>query len=457
MRRAKVAVIGLVAVDVLVVLLGLALLPLLGLAGTWGELLARAGLAPLVGFAATGIAGATLALAHVFVGWRVVAAAAAVALAAAAWRLRDTALGSFRPSRVGVAGAVLLLALAGFAARAFRVAPFDEYDAWAMWTMKARALLFFGGADLDVFAAPAYVVAHLEYPLLLPSVQAIGLDAYGLDPRLTVFQFLVLGAAGIAALATLLAGRVPPPLLWAALLAIATAPAFLGQLLDAYADVPLALLVAAAAVAGCRWLVDREPWALRCVALFLAAAVLTKNEGLLYAAALVVALLVAAGGARRAVLAAALPAVVVLLPWRIFTAAHDLRGGDYELVDSFDPSWVGGRAGRGPIAVEYMLGELLDPSRWSLLLPLALAAVGAGALLGARRVPVAAVTFFAMSLAGLAWIYLISPLPIGDYLDSSAPRVVSSLVLATVACSPLALTEGRSLRTSRTATSASAP
>jgi hypothetical protein len=444
-------VIRLVAVDLLVAALGLGLLPLLGAARSWAELAARCGLAPLVGLAATGVAGALLPLAKVTVGPVAVGAAAAVALGLAARRLRGTAWRPPRPSPLAVAGGLAVLGFAALAVPAFRVTPFDEYDAWAIWALKARALHLLGGADADVFAAPAYAVAHLEYPLLLPAVEAVGLGAYGLDPRLTVFQFLPLGLAGVAALATLLAGRVPPIALWTTLLAVVTAPAFLGQLLDAYADVPLALLVAAALTAGCRWALEREPWALRCAVLFLAAAALTKNEGLLYAAAVVLALLVVAAGARRRLLVASALVLVTLVPWRVFTALHDLHGGDYRLSDSLDPGWVAGRAGRGPLAVERLLSELLDASRWSLLLPLAVAALSAGLLLGARRVPLAAAVFFAVSLGCLGWVYLVSPLPLENYLDSSAPRVVSSLALATVACSPLALTEGRSRRAIRTA------
>ena len=78
----------------------------------------------------------------------------------------------------GLATASALLALGVvslFALALFLVKPLAEYDGWAMWGMKSRALAALGG-DPGVFASPAYGRLHLEYPLLLPSLHALPLQ-----------------------------------------------------------------------------------------------------------------------------------------------------------------------------------------------------------------------------------------------------------------------------------------
>ncbi len=103
-----------------------------------------------------------------------------------------------------------------------------------------------------------------------------------------------------------------PTVLLAFIAAIATAPAFFGQLSTGYADVPVAMFVAAGVVAAARWLLDEEGAWLALATLFLAAATLTKNEGLLFAGATYVGLFVAASDRRRTV---ALSALAVAIAW----------------------------------------------------------------------------------------------------------------------------------------------
>ncbi len=436
---------GLLAANGLMLALGLGLLPLLGAARSPRELAVRAGLGWLLGLTVTGIAAATLALVHVAVGLPMLAVGAAASLAAGLPRLRGAGVAPprwTRGERLLAAGSVATLAvLLVHAWQSFRVTPVVKYDGWAMWTMKARALVDLGWADPQLFAGDAYRALHLDYPLFLPALHAVGIRAAGVfDPRLVVLQCLLLGVAGVWALGGLLAGRVPPLMLWPSLLAVATAPTLLGQLETAYADAPLAVLVAASAAAGVRWLLDGTGWTLSVAALLLAGAALTKSEGLLYAVALLAALalpLVRRDRARlRPLGLAALAVALALLPWRVYMAVNDLHSDD-SLQRSFDLGWVGGRAGRGPIALQSLLEEAFDPRRWALLLPLALLAAGFAAWRGDRRGAAFLGAFAALIFGALSWIYLTSPLSIGDYLSSSADRVVSALVLGCAAAAPL--------------------
>ncbi len=114
------------------------------------------------------------------------------------------------------------------------------------------------------------------------------------------------GSPGLQRCVGLLRDRVRASILLPFVAALATAPAFFGQLATGYANVPLAMFVAAGVVAAARWLLDDARALLILTTLFVAAACLTKNEGLLFGAATLVALVIAAEGRRRAVLVSAL-------------------------------------------------------------------------------------------------------------------------------------------------------
>jgi hypothetical protein len=65
---------------------------------------------------------------------------------------------------VGVAAFVVALVVLAHALFAFSVRPLVEWDGWAIWAMKARALYDFGGVDHGVFTTLPY--GPLQHPLL---------------------------------------------------------------------------------------------------------------------------------------------------------------------------------------------------------------------------------------------------------------------------------------------------
>ena len=248
-------VAGLLGANLLMLVVGLGLLPLLGAARSWRQLVSRCGLAYLCGVVLVGIMSAHLALVHVAVGWVGLAVLAACAVAVVLWRLRGTARPEpMLPGWVDVAGTAALVALVVEYARAFRVAPLNRYDAWAIWALKGHALYAFGWADPVVFAGASYRFANLDYPLLLPSLEAIDFRVMGaFDTRLLHVQFLLFLVAAALALVALLRDVVPPVLLWSSVLALVLAPAVFDQLLTAYADLPLALVFGVGVAAIGRW------------------------------------------------------------------------------------------------------------------------------------------------------------------------------------------------------------
>jgi hypothetical protein len=439
------------AIVALLTVCGLGALAVLGVARSRHELLRRSGLAPLAGMAWGGIVAATLATA----GWRLdlvgllvltlaTCAAGAVRLARAtppapverrSWSRLDVF--------VAVVSLCVIVVVAAAAAAALHVKPLVEYDGWAMWGMKARAIASLGGADPDVFATPeAYARLHIEYPLLLPSLHALPLQAMdGFTSNTVVLFCLGVGLAGLLALWTLLRDRVRPVILLPALAAIAAAPELFVQLGWGYADVPVALFVAGGVAAAALWLVERDTGWLALATLFLSAGVLTKNEGLLFTAAAYVSLFVVAQGRRRAVAVAALVCGLVFAPWRAYITIHDLGAPDYDLSSSFDLSYVLDRLDRARPAAEGLMREARDPRQFGLLLVLAVAAIALALLFAPRSLALMAAGFGFLSFAGLTWIYVISPREVGFFLETNAGRVIVSFVLGLAALTPLLVEE----------------
>ena len=432
-------VAGLLGANALIVCVGLGVLPWLGVARSWRELLSRCGLAYLCGLVATGILAAHLALLHVSFGWPALALAAAVSVMSGVWHLRGSERPVWtRPRWPAVGAAAALAALLAEYARAFAVAPLNRYDAWAIWTLKGHALYAFGWADPAVFAGSEYRFANLDYPLLLPSLEALDFHAMGaFDTRLVHVQFVLLLVAALAALGTVLAGRVSALVLWLLLGAVALAPAVFDQLLTAYADLPLALVFAVGVAAAARWLVTDERWSLAVATLCFAGALLLKNEGALFVAAAFAGLFAAAYGRWRTLAVALAVDVLLLLPWKLYVRAHDLRDINYSLGDTFDVHHVSGRLGVGPIAFRTLGREMADPRQWGLLAPLFVVLLVFAAARGARSLALFGAVTVLLSWPGLSWIYVISQFEYSSYLDSTKSRVVASVVLAAAALIPL--------------------
>jgi hypothetical protein len=434
---------ALLGANALMLLAGLGLLPLLGIARSWRLLVYRLGLAYLCGILLVGIVSAHLALVHVSFGWIALALIAALSLAFCAWRLNGTERPAWRrPGWVGAAGLAALVALTIDYGRAFRVAPLNRYDAWAIWALKGHALYAFGWADPVVFAGASYRFANLDYPLLLPSLEAVDFRAMGaFDTRLLHLQFLLFLVAAVLALFALLRDRVPALVLWLSLLALAVAPAVFDQLLTAYADLPLALFFGVGVGAAGRWLITNERWALSLATFCFAATLLTKNEGSLFVVAVFVGLFAAAHTRWRALAVAAGMDVLLLLPWRLYVHSHHLRDINYRLGDSFDYEHVHGRLGVGPIAFRTLAGQMLDPTSWGLLVPIFLVLLVVALLTGLRALPVFALVWAIVAWVGLSWIYVISRFEYSSYLDSTKSRVIASIVVGSAALVPLLAAE----------------
>jgi hypothetical protein len=434
---------GVLVLEGLLAAAGLGVLRALGLRAGG---LPGVGLALATGWAAVGVICSLAVVAGLSLQvWQVTLFALATAAAGAfAARRREPASRPLAPElpgrlpRVGaVAGAaVLAVALAAGLARALTATADTEWDSWAFWTPKTLTLYYEGSADGFTELPSA------EYPPLAAALDAAVLRFAGdTDPSVLVLhRFLVLAAALLGA-GALLRRTVPASLVWPPLAMLALAPAVVRYFDSVLADPAVATASALAGAAGAVWLLERRAGPAVLAALFAAAATLVKTDGLLLAYLLVV-FLALGGGFRRprelALLAVA-PAAV-LLPWKLWLARHDapLSSGDYDFARALDPGYLADRVDRLGFALREMAQIAFSVELWLLVLPLALAA----ALLAAPRRPALAALTLGWPVAGflgLAGVYWISPLPVDWYVDTSAPRILLSVIVISASLLPLSL------------------
>lgn len=260
--------------------------------------------------------------------------------------------------------------------------PLASWDAWTQWTAKADALVELDGLDSSVFANPAYADWHPDYPLLVPALEAFAIRV-GVGVRVIHLEFWLLLAAFVVALVELLRPRVGPLLTWCGVLAIVWTPKIGAETLSANADMPLAIFLVLTAVATWLWVTERNAAALGLVVVFGAATLATKLEGLIelsivLAVAIALALRQSARLGLLLALAAGCAALVGLVPWRLWAVLSDapVAYPAGSVVDSV----IGVQPSRVPIAALLLLRQLLDPTVWLVLVPLALCAVAAAVL-----------------------------------------------------------------------------
>ena len=433
--------------NMLVFALGLGLLPILGVAPTVARFRRIWPVGYLAGLAAVGIVAATLAVLSVPFPPVALVVGAAITVALGARRLnrgpRATPPAVARIDRVVTAVLAPLLTLSlAWASWAYATQPLREWDGWAIWGLKAQAIAALGSSSHAVLASNAYDFSHLEYPLLLPALEALGIrSAGGFESRLVVLQCVLVGVAGLLAIWGLLRDRVRPAVVWPFLAAIATAPAVFVQLASGYADMPMAFFLACGLLAGGRWLLEPDRSWLVLASLLFAAAAVSKNEGVLFVAAAYVGLIVAARGRRMPVLLSAAAVVCTLIPSRVFLVVHHFSTSDFHFSKSFDPSWVGSRIDRLPTALSALMRHSVDVHRYGLLLPLGVTALAVCFASRARSLAIFGAVFALLSIAGLLWIYVISWIPLDLYLAQTEGRITAGVILGCAALAPLLLTE----------------
>lgn len=432
---------GLIAANAI---LGLSGAGVLMLCGTWDRLRPASRIAPalLAGFALAAVALPPLLYAGLAPTPLLAVAIALAAVAAGLARRRARG----RPAFDGSGGGLGFAAIAAAAGLPFilRTAsePLLKFDAYADWTLKAKLLLSHGGliaGGIDVRTlSSSYAASHREYPLGLPSVEAVDFHLMGsADARLIHLQFALLVAAFAGTIWSLTRHRVRPAALAATLLLLFVAPSLHTQVLAGYADVPIACLWAAAALAIGLWLLGDGEDRLLLGALLAAGALATKQEGVVLDAALFAAAGVALAarrspGAPQRFAIAAVAVSLTAIPWQWWVRAHHLHDAD------ISPSL--GRMARQAHSlptIVHRLGAELVWLKWPGIVALA---VLAALILAVRQRDAVAggyLLLLAFSMAGLVVVYWNARIPVAGLLAQSAERVVTAPVLLSIAALPL--------------------
>ncbi len=308
----------------------------------------------------------------------------------------------------------------------------NSWDAWAKWTMKARAIVLLGGLDTSVFANQAYRPLVLDYPMLIPALEAIDFRFMGrLDNLVIHVQFWLLLVGFLVATFELLRDRVPQTLLWPSLLLVGTAPALADNLTSAYADAPVAFFFSLAAIAAWRYVVAGERPAAWLFAVMAGAAVATKPEGSPFVFGLFVLVAIFAHVKRRPLLPVGIAAIwtlIAIVPWRIWVSHHGIRSST-PIGKAIDPGYLWGRLDRVWPSVRSLV-EKSFAADWLAILPLVLV-VGAVVLVWRRSHAAALFAGGALAIVflSLLWGYWVNRPGLHYLLSSSGDRTVTTLVV----------------------------
>ncbi len=311
-----------------------------------------------------------------------------------------------------------------------------DWDGWAIWQLKAKALV--DGSLQHLLTDPAYVWSHQDYPLLTPlhSVWLSGAWVTG------VFREKATQTGGLLFLLDLLvlfryaaSERLPRTWVWAGLAVILSWPLVMKHAVSGFADLPLA-----AYALGTVIFLPRGD--LRASLPLLAGAVLTKNEGVFTLAAAVLITLLCRGTApithgRSALVVGA----IGLLPFAAWSAIKRSWGVPSDLLDP--GYWHGNLAAELPGRIQVVLSGFVAQAfkvgpwypGWGLLWPIAAGALVLSLIRRARE------TFpcwllAATHFAGAAAAYLVTPANPALHLDRSLDRlwlhVAPAVLLATL-------------------------
>jgi len=327
-------------------------------------------------------------------------------------------------------GLVLLLGV-GIATAAARLVllPLD-WDGWAIWQFKAKALV--DGSLRHFLTSPDFSFAHPDYPLLMPSL------TWWLSPftysskvgQLSGFLFFLDVLAIFYAAAR---SRMSRPLALTGLVVLVSWPLVMKHSVSGFSDLALAAFVLATAAL----LTDDDLWL--AVPLFIGA-VLTKNEGLftlvgVVAATVLVAVLPRAratangASARPRWLAPTLMAAAGLTAVLAWSAMKQRWGLAADLLDARQwpadlPSTV---LQRVPTIAAGFLREVLSVGPrypgWGLFWPVALLGFGL-ALRNRRRDTLVMWIIIGAHLAGTVAAYALTPLDPALHLSRSLDRLL---------------------------------
>jgi energy-coupling factor transporter transmembrane protein EcfT len=335
----------------------------------------------------------------------------------------------------------------------FRSSPWLD-DAWTFYLPKGIELsragldqrLFVPNSDFVAFTGP-------DRPLWWSVIGGLDVSAVGhIDLRAINGQMAVFYVAFAAAVTRLLWVHVRRAILLPAVLLALAAPELTAHTQSGGADLPLAFFLALGLLAASLWLTGAAPLLFFVFVVCTATALNTKNE----ATILVVGfLLVGAcfawaqiGWRYLIVVAGAALGLATLIPWLAWTRLHGVSNealGPSEL----NPLHLWQTRDRLEPALRAVTHQMLEPRRWFLAVPLLVGASLALAVRERRLAWLGPPAMVGVGLALLVWIYWAGSVELTFWLDTSAYRVVDSVMVATAIALPLVLERLLSSRPAR--------
>lgn len=320
-----------------------------------------------------------------------------------------------------------------------------------IWSLKGLALTYHDSLRPEIFLNPAAVASHPVYPIFQPVLEAVLGRAAG-QPALRVIhaELWLLLIAAIWTVGYVIWWRCARPLreqVGIALLAmLAILPAVVSNIWSGYADATGAVLLATGAVSLGLWIDRREPGHLWLAAILLAAAANTKDEDMVGAVLVLlaagVALAVRADGRRlRLWLSAAGLFVVLIAPWRIWTAAHHLSDSVVPpLPRALSPVFVLDRLPQLKQTAFAMVTQTLSGWGWLAAIFIALCILSLVTRTG-RRLAAFYLLSFALLVAALVWLYTTTSVSLTFLIPTSMARAITVFMALTPVASAHLLTK----------------
>ncbi|MFA5147117.1 MAG: glycosyltransferase family 39 protein [Candidatus Omnitrophota bacterium] len=317
--------------------------------------------------------------------------------------------------------------------------PIESYDAIAIYAIKAKIFYLARGIPDYFFTGLKDVVPHLEYPLFLPLAETFFYVSIGaLNDLLVKCIFPLLFLSALVIFYSAAKRMIKRRMAFLGTFLLATVPQFSEYATNGYADLPLTLYYSASILYLFLWIAQKRNGVFLALSfIFLALAVWTKTEGVMFAfvnIAVISASLIR--DRSRSVRAGVAYVVLVLALLGAFLCA--LRAAGLGLHEDFNTAGLQGRAGfvtgikRIPAILYEYQRQFFGPKKWNIAWILCI-----GAFAAAFR-KVFSKDLFYMTVAvflmfgGYTAIYMLTPRDLSWHLSTTASRFFIHLLPVSV-------------------------
>ena len=334
-----------------------------------------------------------------------------------------------------------------------------------IWSLRGLTLAYYGRLQPEIFLNPLQAGAHPVYPLLQPGLEAVLSSAVG-EPALAFFHtelwLLLVAAVWTAGFLIWRADFRPSSgstRAWVAAVALlAVVPVVVNNVIIGDADTTGSVFLGLGVLCIGLWLDSDKRGYVALAAVLLTAAGSTKDEDLVASILVIVvafAIVVcraALGRSSRTIRSQLVPLVLagiyfaaLSLPWRLWLHAHHLTDSvEPPIPRALNPIYFLGRGTQLRETLTAMLAQTLQEWDWLAALFIVVCGICIASGRG-RRVAAFYLATFAGLVLALLWLYTTTPLSLGFLLPTSMDRTVGVfMVMTPFAIAHLMSASGRS-------------